>query len=322
MMGLRALRVDPDAEGRVFLGEALQGLRHVRRGLALLGLDREIDDRLRDVHRTAAQVGAVVAEGVTRSAIDAEERDDVAARGFLDVLHLVRQHADQTADLVLLVGAGVPDGVALLQRALIDADVGQLTVGAVLELERVREEGILRGVRHQSALFLVLGVECVVLDVAGLGQVGHDRVEQRLDAAVLVGRTEEDRAELEGEDALAHRRVDHLLGDVLLLEDRFHQLVAEVGDRVEHHLAAGFRLDLELGRDLLLLDLLTVRAVEGEGLHLDEIHDTVVLGLEADRDLHHDRVQTELLAQLVAATPAGLAPVRSHLLTNARRGTL
>jgi hypothetical protein len=54
-----------------------------------------------------------VGEGVAGVTVDAEQGDDVAGVGLVDVLHLVGVHADQAADLDLLAGAAVDDGVAL-----------------------------------------------------------------------------------------------------------------------------------------------------------------------------------------------------------------
>ena len=51
----------------------------------------------------------------------------------LDLLHLVRVHTSQASDLDLLVGAAVEDVSTLLQDALVDAYVGQLPVGALLD---------------------------------------------------------------------------------------------------------------------------------------------------------------------------------------------
>ena len=46
-----------------------------------------------------------VGEGVARGAVDAEERDDVAGRRVVDVLHLVGVHAHEAADLDAPAGA-------------------------------------------------------------------------------------------------------------------------------------------------------------------------------------------------------------------------
>ena len=67
-------------------------------------------------------------------------RDDVAAGAALDLLHLVRVHAHQAPDLVLLAGARVDDLLPLRERALVDAQVGELPEAGVVELERERHD--------------------------------------------------------------------------------------------------------------------------------------------------------------------------------------
>jgi hypothetical protein len=92
--------------------------------------------------------------------------------------------------------------------------------------------------------------------------------------------------------------VDHVLGGGTL-EQRLHQLVAEHAGGVEHHLAAQLGFDLQRRRDVALDDLLAVVALEAERAHLHQVDHALELVLEADRDLHHDRVVLELLAQLL-----------------------
>jgi hypothetical protein len=60
----------------------------------------ERDDRVGDEHRRHRVVELAVGERVARVAVDAEQGDDVARVGDLDVLHLVGVHAHEAADLV------------------------------------------------------------------------------------------------------------------------------------------------------------------------------------------------------------------------------
>ena len=210
--GLVGLRVDVGPEGRVFLGEPVEGLGHPVGGGLVDGLDGQGDDRLGDVDRGHGQVEAGAAEGVARGALDAEEGDDVARPGFGDLGHRVGVHADEAADLDLLARAGVDELLALAEGALVDADVGQLAVGPVLELEG-QGDGLGGRVGGEDAL-RPAGVEVdgPVLDLRRIGQVVDDGVEKGLDALVPIGRADEDRDELAGQDALADGGPDELLG--------------------------------------------------------------------------------------------------------------
>jgi len=87
------------------------------------------------MHRAHGPVQARAAKGVAGGAVDAEQGDDITGAGPLDLFHLVGMHANQAADLEFFAGAAVNDGVALLNQALVGADVGQLPVAAILKFE-------------------------------------------------------------------------------------------------------------------------------------------------------------------------------------------
>jgi len=295
---LARLLVDGDAEGRVLAREAAQRLGHVDFGLLVDRLDRQRDDRLGHVHRGHRHVEAAVGEGVARIALDAEHRDDVARARLVDVLHLVGVHAHQAANLVLLAGAGVGDERVARELALIDAQVGELPVAAVLELEGEGDGGPV-DVRLDDHLGLVVvEVDRLVDDLGRVGQEGDDRVEQLLDALVLVGRAHQHRGQLQADGALADSAADEVLGDALL-EDGLGQLVAEHRDRVEHLLAGGLGLLEHVLGDGAVDDELAAVALEAPGLHLDEVDDARELVLQADGKLEQHRVVAELLAELL-----------------------
>ena len=101
--GLARLRVGLDAEGRVLLGEALErdgqlvlvGLR--------LGLDLDLDDRLREGHRLEDHGMLGIGERVTgEGVLEADRGGDVAGVDLLDLLAMVGVHLDDAADALLL----------------------------------------------------------------------------------------------------------------------------------------------------------------------------------------------------------------------------
>ena len=167
-----------------------------------------MDDRRGDVHGRHGSLDLTVGEGVARVTVDAEQRHDVARGRLVDVFHVVRVHPNQTADLDLLAAALVVDELTLGQGALVDPQVGQLTVPALFQLERQTDE-VLGGVAgHDELDFLVVLVEAnrLVHDVGRAGQVARDGVEQGLNALVLVGRA--------AEDGIRDRSPSRGLGDV------------------------------------------------------------------------------------------------------------
>src|SRR5207302_6743607 len=96
-----------------------------------------------------------------------------------------------------LAVARVDDEVTLRDLALVDADVGELAVSSVLELEGEPHERLLRIARQDYLLLVVALVVRLVHDLFRVGKVVDDAVEELLDALVLVGRADEDGGELE-----------------------------------------------------------------------------------------------------------------------------
>ena len=99
MIGLAALVIDRDAEGRVLGGEPGQRLTHLLLVALGLRLDRDLDDRLGELHpfehHRMRRVGQRVAG---RRVLEAGERQDVAGARLLDVLAVVGVHQQHAAD--------------------------------------------------------------------------------------------------------------------------------------------------------------------------------------------------------------------------------
>ena len=134
--------------------------------LVLLGLglrlDRDVDDRVREHHRLEEHRSVLGAQRVAgRGVLQADSRDDVAGRDDVDVLAVVGVHLQQTADALLVALRRVQDVGAGVQRAGVDAEVGQLADERVgHDLERQRGERRL-GVGRTLDLFVGLQVDAL-----------------------------------------------------------------------------------------------------------------------------------------------------------------
>jgi hypothetical protein len=101
-----------------------------------------------------------------------------------------------------------------------------------------------------------------------------------------------------------------------------HQLFARLGRGFDHVLAPLLRVGQHVGRDVAVVELHALRGlVPDDRLHLDQVDHAgeAVLGTDRDHDRHRVRLQANLH---LVETLKKFAPVRSILLTNARRGTL
>ena len=93
--------------------------------------------------------------------------------------------------------------------------------------------------------------------------------------------------------------MDHGFGNVAFLEHGLHEFVGEHGHRVEQFLALGLGLVAQVGGDFLDADVVALLAVEVDGLHGDQVDHALQVAFQADGHLDHDRVQVQLVAQLL-----------------------
>ena len=107
-----------------------------------LRLDRQRDDRLREVHRLEHDRLLLVAQRVAgRDALEADRRGDVAGVDFLDFLALVRVHLQQAADALGALLGRVVDASTRREHARVDAEERELADERVgHDLERQRAE--------------------------------------------------------------------------------------------------------------------------------------------------------------------------------------
>jgi hypothetical protein len=311
--GLAGLLVGVDLEGRVLLGELGEADAH----LVLLGLglrlDRDVDDGVGELDGLEDDGVSLVAQRVTGTRVlETHGCDDVAGVAGLTVDTVVGVHLEDAAQALALVLGGVIHVAAGLGMARVDAEVGELAdEGVGHDLECQRREGL---VRISLASDGVAGLGLGTLDVGHVeraGEIVDDSVEELLDALVLVGGAHEDEVELVGDDALAKGRLQHVDGDVLLLEGELHDLVGEVSGRVEKLAALGSRELGELvgdGVQGLRIDHALVVFLEVPGGHRDEVDETPELVLGSHGNLGRDG----RCAQAILHGVDGMEEVRAH----------
>ncbi len=231
--------------------------------------------------------------------LEAEPRDDVARVRDVDVFALVGVHPQDATDALLAVLGRVVDLRALLERARVDAEVGELPVRVGDDLERQRRE---RLVLARLALDRLLALHVGALrgrQVERRRQVVDDRVEHGLHALVLERGAAQHRHELELERADSDRVLDLGGRDLLVAEVLLEQRVVDMRDRLEQLAAGRVGGVLELVGDVDDLEL-GAFAVVGERphdrAHLDEVDHAAEVALGADRQLHDGGRRVEAVA--------------------------
>ncbi len=298
--GLAGLFVGVDLEGRVLLGQPLNRGAQTLLVTLRLRLDRDADDRGREVHGLQDDRVLLVAQRLTGGGLlETHDGDDVAGAHRVDLFTLVRVHAVDLADALLAALHRVEDGGAGLKAPGVDPDEGELAqVRVGHDLERKRGERlVVRGLAGDLDR-VVAGLGALDgLDVQRRRQVLDDRVEQGLDALVLERGATEDRRERRRQGALADRGDEQLLGDVLALHGEFHHLVADVRHGVQERLAVLRGLLLQVGRDVDDVVHLALGGLGGpdQRLHADKVDNALEVRLGTDRELHHQRGGAEAL---------------------------
>ena len=297
--GLTGLLVLADGEGRVFVGQLLDGRRELLLVVLRPGLDGHVDDGVREGHRLQDDGLVDRAQSIARRRLlETDEGVDVAGMRGLHRVLAIGVHLEHLPDALLLALRGVEHLHALTHLAGVDADVGELAVeGVDGDLEGEGCEGLVLVRLAGVGLVLAAGEEALRGgDVERRGQVVHDPVEHGLDALVLVGRTAEDGVDLAGDRADAQSPLDLVEGELAAFEVLLHELLVGFGRGLDRFEVVGLRLLQEVGRNLLLGDDDALRVLalgvflrEADRLHLQDVDHAVEVALDPDREGHDDR---------------------------------
>mmetsp|Transcript_22909 Transcript_22909/g.40408 ORF Transcript_22909/g.40408 Transcript_22909/m.40408 type:complete len:270 (+) Transcript_22909:926-1735(+) len=259
--GLVGLLVAAEAERRVLGCKLCQ--RFAQLVCILLGVrfTRDLDHRLWELHLLKDNGRVNGAQGVTGGGVlQADDGDDVASLGLLDLLALVRVHQHHSAHALLGLGPWVPHHLTGLHLAGVDPVEGQCSnVGIRRHFEGEARQFLIRFIKPLQFLVFLLRVFPLGWgQVLRRGQVGANGVQQRLDALVLEGRPAKNRDHAESEGALSDAFLEVLCGrrlatlqvglqNLLII---FHSLLDQVFTPFLDVLLHSFRdviCDIELG---------------------------------------------------------------------------
>ena len=291
-----------------------------------LGLDGDVDDRVRELHRLEDDRLVLVAEGVAGPDVLEADRPPRCRRPALPR----SPHACWRASAAggrparacpwCCCGRRLPAS----SDAGVDPEVGQPAhegVGRDLEGQR-RERLVVHGPALDVRLVVVRQVTLDRRDVLGARQVVHHGVEQRLDALVLEGRAAEHRHDVAADRGLPDRRLDLLEGQLLAREVLLHQDVVVLHRRLDQ-LVPGVldRLLVGVGHRHLGERLAQRRLVEDE---LDPAEDVDVPGEQSrptPTGSWSGKARGVSRSRIILRQRSKSAPTRSILLTKISRGT-
>ena len=179
----------------------------------------------------------------------------------------------------------VVDLGALVERARVDAEVGELAVGVGHDLEGQRGERRLLVGRALERLVALQVHARGRRDVERRRQEVDDGVEQRLHALVLEGGAVQHGHDAEAMVPLRMARRMSSTRELLVAEVLLHEVVVLGGHDVEQLGPPLLGLRLELGGDLLDASHFAPSSSSSQtsAVHRDEVDDALVVALGADR---------------------------------------
>ena len=184
--------------------------------------------------------------------------------------------------------------------ARVDTDEAQLAderVGHDLESQR----GERRVVAHRALVFLV-GVRVEALDrrdVQRRRHVGHNRVQQRLNALVAVGSAAQHGEEAAIDGALADSGLHLVDGRLFAFHELLHDAVVHVGQRFDELIAVHLSFFLHILRNRLVAVILAQVVIIDLGAHGQQVDDAAEIVLRADRQLNRMRIRVQTLVEHV-----------------------
>ncbi|CBH24153.1 Translation elongation factor G (EF-G) [Salinibacter ruber M8] len=290
--------VGTDVERRVLLGELRKAVGQlVPVGLGF-GLDRNPNDRLREVHGLEHDRMVRVTDRVSGlEVLRTDHGGDVPGADHVHVLPAIGMHEHHAPDALVLVPGGAVNAGPRLQRAAVDADERQLPdVRVRRDLERDRAEGLVLPRMAGDVLLLVLRV--VARNgghVVRARKVVRNPVEHALHARVLEGRAAEHRRHVAVERRLPDHRVQLLGLHLLVLIEVLHeQLVVVLRDALQKVNAPVLGLRLQVVRNLPNVPLHALGlVVVDNGLAFDEVDDPSKHVARPDGILHRNRIGAE-----------------------------
>ena len=295
--GLPGLLVGVGPEGGILFRQLAQGNAHLLLTGLGLGLDGNLDNRLGEDHGLQNDGMILIAEGITGGGVlHTHNGGDITGVDHIDVFPVVSVHLQDTAHTLLDTLGAVEHGGTLLQSTGVHTEVAQLAdirVGG--DLEGQSGEGSLVG-SGTEVLFLGLGVHALdALLIQGAGHIVHNRVQQLLNALVLVGSTADNGNHLVGDGGPADDGLDLLDGDLLALQVLHGQVVVQSGDGVQQLLVVLVGQIHHILGDLLGTHILTQLIIEDVCLHGQQVDVALEEGLGADGQLNGHSVALQTL---------------------------
>jgi hypothetical protein len=299
---LAGLLVDLDVEGRV-LGNHLakSSAELLAHGLVFCA-DRKRNHWVGEDHRLQGGRVLLVGERVTGAhVLEANHGHDVTGLRRIHDGSVVGVHLDHAADALVLAGERVDQGVALIDRARVDAGEGQRTKTVFHDLERKRTHGSARIDQREASSFVAFEVDLGLRrNFRRVGQVVDDRVEHLLDALVLESGPAISREKREVARARTNALLDRFKVRLVALEVLLHRVIVLLDGGFDELETILFDELFHVLGDFLHLEVLGLAGVVPDvRLTREEVDDADEVRLGSDGEHHDERLGAEDVLDLV-----------------------
>src|SRR5690554_3911355 len=290
--GLTRLFVRMNTERRVFLCQTLQRQAHFLLVSLGLGLYRDRDYRLRELHALQNNRALNGAQGVTSSDVfQTHTGSNITRANFFNFLTVVRVHLHQTTNALTAVFNRVQNRITGVNHTGVNPDKGQGTdewVSSNFERQR-GERLVISGVTLGR---LTIGQHTVDRrDVGRSRQVANNRVQHRLNTLVLERGATHGRNDLTRQSALTETLMNFILGQFTFLEVFVHQLFVSFSSGLHQLFAPLLALSAHFfGRLSQVKSRALVVFVPENRLHGDQVDHALEGVFLTDRQLQRNRV--------------------------------
>ena len=290
--GLAGLFIGVGLEGRVLFCQLSQRNTHLLLTSLGLRLDRNTDNRVRELHRLEDDRVLLITQRIAGGGVlKADARSDIAGIYAVDILTMVSVHLQNTTQTLALILGSIQYGGTSGDGAGVYAEERQTAnerVGSDLE----RQRGERRVIRRRTGILLV-GLRVYTLDVRDVGRSRHvfdNSVQQRLYALVAVCGAAEYRNDLVGDTALADCSLNFRNGQLFALEVLHHEVLVQLSNVLPQFVVVLLSLLHHVSRNILVADILAEVIVVNLSAHGDQVDDTLEGILRADRQLNRNSV--------------------------------
>ena len=300
--GLTRFGISMCTEGGIFFCQLGKGFRHLALTCLGLGFDRQLDNGLRELHGFENNRMLLVADGITCcSELQADSCGDVAGVDLGKFHSLIGMHLKDTAETLFLILRSIINVGTCCCRTAVNAEEGKLAYERIChDLECQSGEGLFIG--RMSLDFVAVFIRTLNgRNVRGGRHIFDHSIDHLLDTLVPVCGSTGNRDCFTAAGSPSQDCLHLLCRRLFTLQIDLCKFVVQFTDLFNQFGTIQFGIIPAFCRNLTDGDVITLVIVIDIGLHLEQINNTLESIFCSNRDLDHNSVLAQSVADLVNA---------------------